>query len=380
MRVLTRDGRRGLDEAFVALPHVIYADDPLWIPEEEEALRRAFSDGNEWFALGRAVTFSVAGRARLAVFRREDCVVDGRPAACFGYMESVDDGAALDALLALAQDWARAEGAEILYGPIDFDTLGRYRLRTGTERPDAMPFPGEPYGRECYPSLLERARFRVARSYVSQLSLGALRPDEGKRAAADALLASGYMIEPLDGATWMSLLPELHPRVNEIFADAFAYTPVSFARFTATHGAGLARRLCPRASVVARAPGGELAGFLLVFPHYGPLVVQGSAPGRVAASALSYEEHAPLLAARGERVGIVKTVGIAPAHRRRGVMDALVVATLEAGWQHYDTWLGALIRSDNPSGRYGAARERMERAYSLFARPLHDGAPTGEST
>jgi hypothetical protein len=61
-------------------------------------------------------------------------------------------------------------------------------------------------------------------------------------------------------------------------------------------------------------------------------------------------------------------------------MDALVVATLEAGWQHYDRWLGALIRSDNPSGRYGAARERMERAYSLFARPLHDGAPTGEST
>jgi hypothetical protein len=61
-------------------------------------------------------------------------------------------------------------------------------------------------------------------------------------------------------------------------------------------------------------------------------------------------------------------------------MDALVVATLEAGRRHYDRWLGALIRSDNPSRRYGAARERMERAYSLFARPLHDGASKGESS
>jgi hypothetical protein len=297
-------------------------------------------------------------------------VVDGRPAAFFGYMESDDDGTALDTLLARAQDWARAEGAEMLYGPIDFDTVGRYRLRTSTEGPDAVPFPGEPYGRACYPGLLQRAGFCVARSYVSQISLGALRPDEGKRAAADALLASGYTIEPLDGAAWMALLPELHPLVNEIFADAFAYTPVSFARFSATHGAGLARRLCPHTSVVARAPGGELAGFLLVFPHYGPLAVQGAALRRVPASALSYEEHAPLLASAGERVGIVKTVGIVPAHRQRGLMDAMVVATLGAGSRRYDRWLGALIRSGNPSGRYGAARERMERGYSLYAKAL----------
>jgi GNAT superfamily N-acetyltransferase len=374
MRVLTREGHHGLDDAFVALPHGLYAADPLWIPEEEEPLRRAFSYGNEWFTWGRAMTFCVPGRARLAVFRRDDCVVDGRPAAFFGYMESVDDAVALDALLALAREWARAEGAEILYGPIDFDTFGRYRLRTSAERSDAIPFPGEPYGRECYPALLERAGFCVARRYVSQISLGALRPDEGKRAAADALLATGYTIEPLDGATWMALLPELHPRVNEIFADGFAFTPVSLVRFIATHGAGLARRLCPRASVIARAPDGELAGFLLVFPHYGPLVVQGAGSTRVPAGALSYDEHAPLLAARGERVGIVKTVGIAPAHRRRGLMDALVVATLDAGAPHYDRWLGALIRSDNPSGRYGAVRERMERAYSLYALELHRDA------
>jgi GNAT superfamily N-acetyltransferase len=378
MHILTRDGRHGLDDAFVALPHAIYADDPLWIVEEEAPLRRAFSEENEWFAGGRAVTFCVPDRARLAVFRRDDCVVDGRAAAFFGYLESVDDDTAASALLERAQQWARAEGADILYGPIDFDTFGRYRLRTGAEGPDAIPFPGEPYGRPGYPSMLDRAGFRAARRYVSQISLGPLRPDEGKRATARALLAEGYTIEPLTGAGWMTLLPHLHSRLDEIFADAFAYTPVPLTRFAATHGVGLARRLCPHTSVVAREPGGELAGFLLVFPHYGPLVVQG-ARGCVPASAISYEEHAPLLAACGERVGIVKTVAIAPAHRRRGLMDALVAATLERGRERYDRWIGALIRADNPSGRYGAVRERLERSYVLYAKPLCNGSPTGGS-
>jgi hypothetical protein len=370
VKVSLRDGRDGVDDAFVALPHALYVNEPLWIPEEEAPLRRAFSADNEWFAQGGAVTFCVAGEARIAVFRRDDCIVDGRPAAFFGYFEAADDGTAAAALLARAQEWAREQGAEVLYGPIDFDTFGRYRLRTAAESAAAVPFPGEPHGRSCYPTLLERSGFCVARRYVSQLSFGAVHPDDHKCVAAERLSAQGYAIESLSGDRWMSLLPELHRRVDEIFADAFAYTPVSFARFAATHGAGVARRLCPRTSTMARSPDGDLAGFLLVFPHYGPLVVQGSTLGRVAQSALSYEDHAPLLAAAGERVGIVKTVGIAPAHRRRGVMDALVVATLERGADHYTRWLGALIRADNPSGRFGAARERMERHYALYARAL----------
>jgi GNAT superfamily N-acetyltransferase len=371
--VSSRDGREGVDDAFVALPHVLYAGDPLWIPEEEAPLRRAFSSENEWFARGRAVTLCVAGHARIAVFRRDDCIVDGRPAAFFGYFESADDGVVAEVLLSKAQEWAREQGADVLYGPIDFDTFGNYRLRTGAEPGDAMPFPGEPYGRPCYAALLERAGFYAACHYVSQLSFGAVRADDGKRSAAELLLAQRFAIEPLTGERWMALLPELHPRVDEIFADAFAYTPVSFARFATTHGAGVARRLCPHTSVLARSPDGDVAGFLLVFPHYGPLVVQGSVLGRVAPSVLSYAEHAPLLAAAGERVGIVKTVGIAPAYRRRGVMDALVVATLDRGAAHYTRWIGALIRADNPSGRFGAARERMERHYALYAKALVGG-------
>lgn len=368
MRILERDARTGADDAFVQLPHALYAGDPCWIPDEEHVLRASFSAANDWFARGCALALCVPGRARLAVFRAPDCRVDGRPAAFFGYFEAGDDAVAAGALLERASEWARAAGAEVLYGPVDFDTLGRYRLRTAVEPGGGLPFPGEPYGRPCYPAMLEDAGFSVVRRYTSQLSRGAERPDEGKWRAAQALLATGYTIESLTAATWMRLLPDLHRHVDAAFTDAFAYLPASFGRFAALQGAGVARRLCPYTSVLAYAADGELAGFMLVFPHYGPLAVQGAGRARVAASALCFEEHAATLARCGPRVGIVKSVGIAPAHRQRGVMDALAVAVLERGQGHYDRWMAALIREKNHSARYGGRRQRLERSYALYAK------------
>ena len=149
MRILERDARTGADDAFVQLPHALYAGDPCWIPDEEHVLRASFSAANDWFARGCALALCVPGRARLAVFRAPDCRVDGRPAAFFGYFEAGDDAVAAGALLERASEWARAAGAEVLYGPVDFDTLGRYRLRTAVEPGGGLPFPGEPYGRPC---------------------------------------------------------------------------------------------------------------------------------------------------------------------------------------------------------------------------------------
>ena len=139
-----RSGTAGLHDSFVELPHAVYAGDPLWIPEEEAPLRRAFSAANSWFASGSAVTMCIPGRARLAVFRQHGCVVEGRRAAWFGYFEAMNDAGCAEMLLVEAAVWARAQGAEILYGPIDFNTFGKYRVRVSAES-NGIPFPGEPY-------------------------------------------------------------------------------------------------------------------------------------------------------------------------------------------------------------------------------------------
>ena len=379
MKIGVRDAVTGISDAFLALPHAVYADDPLWIPEEEPAVRRAFSASNPWFVSGSAASLCIDGHARLAVFRPHGCVVEGRPAAWFGYLEMHDDADAAAAILAEAESWARTRGAEVLYGPIDFNTFGRYRLRV-TAEPGGMPFPGEPYNPMYYPPLVERAGFSVAQEYVTQIGAIRPRPLEARREMARAIAESGYAIEPLDGASWLAALPELHCRADEIFGESFAYTPVTYAQFAATHGAPVARRLCPRASVLARGPEGDIAGFFLVFPHYGPLAIQGSTLGRVPASELSHGEHDPVLAAAGHTIAVGKTVGVSPRHRGRGLMSALGATVVDRGVGRYDRWVGAMIRADNPSRRFGAEHMELERSYALYRKTLVGRAADGETS
>jgi hypothetical protein len=369
VRIIARTGTGGLHDAFVDIPRVVYADDPLWIPEEEPQLRRAFSADNSWFAAGSTMTMCIPGRARLAVFRQHGCMVDGRSAAWFGFFESVDDSECATMLLAEAAAWARAQGADVLYGPIDFNTLGKYRIRVSAE-PAGVPFPGEPYNPPYYADLLRRAGLTIAREYVTQIGRIKARPLEAKRAMAYAVEEAGYTIEPLDGASWLAALPELHRKADEIFSDSFAYTPVSFDQFAAGYGAAVARRLCARTSLLARGPDGDIAGFLLVYPQYGPLVVQGAAEQRVPLSELSWEKHDAALVARGEGLAVAKTVGVCPKHRSRGLMDALGAAAIDRGEGRYDRWAGAMIRADNPSRRFGAAHMDVERTYALYRQEL----------
>jgi len=370
MRIVMRDGVSGVDDAFVELPAAVYADDPRWIPEEPPVVRSAFSSANDWFSTGAAITMCVPDAARLAVFRANNCCVDGQPAAFFGYWEHQGDASFSRRLFREARAWAREQGAQHLYGPINFTTHGAYRLLIDAEQ-DAHPFVGEPYNPAAYPALLESLGFRVARRYITQISNGVLdtrRIDLARR----ALLAAGYTLTPLDGSLWRAMLPDLKPLADAMFAHNFAFTPITHESFARGYGESVARRMCPRTSLLARGPRGDIAGFVLVYPDYGPLVARSAGASRVAPSALSFAEHAPLVEQRGPRTAIVRTIAVAPDHRGRGLSHALGAAVVASGAAHYDRWIGALIRDDNPSRRFGDTQTHAIRRYALYAADLEE--------
>lgn len=371
MKIITRDGPSGVDDAFVELPPLVYADDARWIPEDAGAVRLAFSHENDWFASGKAITLCIPGEARLGVFRASDCRIDDIPVAFFGYWEHRGESTASEALFREARTWAREQGAELLYGPIDFTTHGSYRLLLDAE-PKARPFVGEPYNPPSYPPLLESLGFTIARRYITQVSTQ--RPDTGRiEAVRHRLLEAGYVLAPLDAARWRELLPEFKPLADTIFARNFAYTPVSYANFACGYAETVARRMCPRTSLVAYGPDGDIAGFVLVYPDYGSLAVQGAGEERVPASALTFEEHTPVLEQLGERTGILRTIGVAPRHRGRGVSNALGATVLAGGASHYDRWIAALIRDDNLSRLFGDSQPHSTRHYGLFVCRLDGG-------
>ena len=129
-------------------------------------------------------------------------------------------------------------------------------------------------------------------------------------------------------------------------------------------------KACSHASTVALGPDGSIAGFSLIYPHYGPVITQSAGADRVAVGDLKFKEHAPLLTGVRPRVGIAKTLATAPGHQAKGLMGAMGSLGVLKTTERYDAWFAAMIRSDNHSRRYTKGRHTAERWYALYAKAL----------
>lgn len=366
-----REGADGVAKGFLALPHRLYRDDPRWIPEQPDEVLRAFSPANRWHEHGAAHTFCLPGRARAAVFLDGRAAIDGERAAFFGYWESAGELEADRALFRRVADWARARGATRLYGPINFSTAHAYRVLLSAE-PDALPFPGEPYNPTWYGAQLAALGFALERRYLTQhIDRGRARASLDRHARLrQRLEARGYRFSVIDDGEWLGRLDQLRVLADAMFAGNLAYTPFGADAFSAAFGASLLRRLWRELSVIAHAPNGEIAGFFLVYPHYGPLVGQGAGAARIAPAALDYARDAAKLPPRARRCALLKTVAVSPKYRGRGVAEALSAWLLERSEPLCDELLGALIREDNASRRLSAGETPALRWYGLYSKAL----------
>jgi hypothetical protein len=363
-----REGADGVPDGFVQVSRLVYADDPLWTPEEAADVARAFSPANPWFSgEGRAArVFVVPGRARAAAFDDPGAPIPGPRAVFFGYWESVGDVEAERALLDAIRRWARERGAGRLLGPVQFSTARSYRLRVAME-PGGVPIVGEPHNPARYPEDLEAHGFSVVRRYETKLlDRAAIEAAEaGAGPFLDRVLAEGYRFEPLHPETWVAHLREVHALVEAAFSASFGYAPMRFEEFSAVAGESLARKLDPERSALLFDPSGAVAGLVHVLPHWGPLTVQRAGAGRVRAADLDWREHARRLAALGPVDWVMKTIAVAPNAERRGLGHAIIARcarqALQAGARVY----GALAREDAGSRRL-VPGETASRWFALY--------------
>jgi hypothetical protein len=367
MEVDWRTGGEGLPDGFVEVARAAFADEPQWIPEDPESVLAAFGPGNAWFQRGQARTFCVPGKARLAAFFDPAMQVDEQPIGAFGYWATIGDHEADRAVFEAAESWLREQGASAIYGPINFSTYSEYRLRLSAE-PDAVTFPGEPFNPADYPARLEALGYTLDQTYFTQRSTTAMMLPvmEAREDELREVEAAGYQVGPLSHETWLEHLGELYGLVDAMFSQNFAYTPLSQEQFEAYCGESFIRRACPHASSVVWGPDGDLAGFFLIYPHYGPLVVQAAGDARLSPGVLNYADHFDLLRPLGPVGAICKTVGVAPNHRSHGLMTSMATSMFLRSSELYEWWYGALIRSGNRSGNYSEAATMMHRWYGLY--------------
>lgn len=368
IEILQLDGRQALPQEFFDIASTVYKDDPFWIPEDADGVRRQFSAENPWFQGREACIALVAGKARLAGFFEPGKLINDELVAFFGFWEAQDDLEANRQAFLAVEGWAKGRGVKRLYGPINFTTYGANRVRLDTFEQGC--FPGEPWNPTYYPRLMEQLGYSCGMRYMSfpvgidYLLASSMSTYEMLKPKVEA---AALTVETLSPEMWLENLGEIYGMIDQIFGANFAYTPISEEAFKGALGESFAAKMCPHSSVIARAHDGRIAGFFLAVPDYAPLVNQGNTE-RIHAGDFNFSRDYDSLP--HPRSVLAKTVGVHPDFRRAGLSVYLGLEVTRRARPYYETVVGALIREDNPSAKFPTKHVSDIRNYAMFSKAL----------
>lgn len=362
-------GDKQIETDFVDIARHVYREDPEWIPEDPKHLAYLFSSNHTYFSFGKVWRGFASGKARLAGFYNPLQLIDGVRCAYFGFWETIDDLTVNEELFTQFEIWAKTEGAQRIYGPINFNTYGLYRLRTNDFGKPC--FQGEPYNPAYYPPLLQSLGYTVAFNYFSQFDNDLQRLVREMEKPCDKSrekMGDDFEVRPLTPLFWMQNLKEIYRLSELVFQANFAYTPINFEIFSALCGESFIRKAHPQASLVVIDKARQcIAGMLLCFPSWGPLLKQG-ATRRVEPTQIDYESHVKLLPE--PRMALAKTTGVDPQYRSKGLytymMYHLAKTAMETGFSDYGA---VLVKEDNLSLGM-AAKAAIRRTYALYWKEL----------
>ena len=354
-----------LSDDFFHITKKIYQDDPYYTPEDEGKIRWLLSPENPAWQTSEIFMECEPGKGRLVGFHQPDRVIDGKISAFFGFWETMNDPHYVKQVFQKFEAWAKGKGAQRIYGPIDFSTHNRYRLRF----PDTTikaPFTGEPYNPGYYLDLLQDQGYQVSEHYRTRVfKYRKLARLYNRFKIARKPLPKHLEIITLDTQTWHDKSDEIYHLIHNIFSKNFAYTKVSKEHFDQFITPAATRIMSPRASVLIWDKAqSKCAGMAIVMPNYASLTRQG-AQSPINERELSYAEHMPLLH-KPEVLG--KTFGVMPEYRRLGLHNHLLFETGRRT-KDYGKIVGFLAKTDNYSIRNIAVPSDVV-SYGLFAKDL----------
>jgi GNAT superfamily N-acetyltransferase len=224
-------------------------------------------------------------------------------------------------------------------GPMDGDVYHRFRWNLGPS--DVEAFHGEPTNPPYYPSFFRIAGFRQLAGYRSTRVADVTQVLDRLQASANRAVDDGYTLHPLDAANPRDSMRLIHRLSREIFRYSYLNSNIPADQFLAVYD-GVERLLDPGLALVAHAPDGEPAGFLFAYAE----------PSRP--DAVNF-----------------KTLGVLPAHWRRGVAALLVSSAYEhAAARGRPVAHLCLMHDGNPSGALGGGFAETFRRYALYGRSV----------
>jgi hypothetical protein len=331
VRVVEAKGRR-LRETFVRFPWQIYQSDPNWVPPLLIDRREFIDPRRHPFYLHGAATPLVAFRGGRPVGR---VLVSDDPnynrehqtnVGCFGMFESIDDEEVARALIDAAGDWLRARGRDRLRGPIDYSlnyTCGL--LVDGFDTPPRIMMAHNPpyYERLLAACGLVKAKDLYAWWFDDSNDMLAVW---GRR--AERLAARGRIqVRPL---RFDDLDAEIE-RCKIVYNAAWEHN-WGFVKMTDAEFHHLAKQLkvfaMPELLLLAEVDG-EPVGCAITLPDMNEVIRPLN--GRLFPWGLPLGLARLYLTRRRVRTARLMVLGILEPFRRRGVVELLILRTLDFG-------------------------------------------------
>ncbi len=369
--VWTIEGPGELPEEFFAIGSAARMNDPTYIPEVPEELRERFRSRHWWFESGGLCRVFLAGAsARLAAFVHPQARTGNAHAGFFGWWASAGDTSADDLVFEAAQEFLSQHNCQSMIGPVDQSSLFGYRLLD--QRSDSLgPFPDEPDTPVRMAEYLMDRGFRRLHSYNTRLvrsnELAAI--NDAIEPVVQRSRDSGFEVEPLTPEAVEDRVDEIANTIQAVFADniGFVAPPDGVIQHWLVDHA--APRMCPDLSMAVYTSDRSLAGWMLVYPHYGPLVWQQRSAGRVTTDTLTYARHFGELTEMllpHRPWAVCKTVAFAPQFQDQGLVTMMVYEANKRCVDTYDGWMLALSRMDNHTQGFYQPDAEGRRLYSVY--------------
>ena len=300
--------------------------------------------------------------ARLAAMVNPD-LPQSPPMGLFGFFECRDDLEGVEEIFKAALAWLCEQGCTQCRGPIDRNAWLCYRVMTQGFR--EQPIYLEPYNKTWYPKHLEEIGFKACAEYISAINVQPERVVEEFAGGVTFAERNGVSFRTFDMDKFDAEMKLLYDIFHASVDDEYGYGTLEFSSFKARYEK-IKELLDPRVIIIALAPNGKGAGYILGMPECSrPIASMGGKRGVFSKIQywLNKRQRSPILNYSSPK--------IVPAARGKGMTNGLKAklyqAAIEASYTrtHYRT-----VRKDKLIQRPEEDAKVIYKEYSLYAKDI----------
>ncbi len=233
--IIPIEGSSGLRQ-FVEFPYSFYRGDPYWVPPLRIAMKELLDTARHPFYAHASLQCFIARRGGktagriAAIHNRNHNEHHGENAGFFGFFECVDDEAIAAALLGAARTWLRAQGAEVMRGPVSPST--NYECGLLVDGFDSSPQVMMPYNPRSYDRLIQAAGLRKAKDlYAYHMLTDAMAVERVERLAARAAGSDGVRIRPIRMSAFQEDVEKVWEVYNAAWSRNWGFVPMTRDEF-----------------------------------------------------------------------------------------------------------------------------------------------------